>query len=286
MRKSSRGLLACLSSPCWQPPVAAGAAAVRRNTPPAPLLPRSTEPPAKTFTLSGTITTSASQSVDSDTNDPTRPAVSNDTPANPQTIPNPITLGGYINQPGTGAEGRSQVSGDIDDYFLVDLLAGQSVTLLVADYDQADADLYLLDRQGNVVDFSVDTGEVESLLIPRDGTYLVNAFAFSGATNYILAIGAPNTPTQYNPLEHRIVPWQAVVTYKDETRKSGNSPPSEAITRRLGLEQRAGGRGRGRLMALHRGLVTAQQAWSSAWVALPTNSTSPATPMCARAGRH
>ncbi len=185
--------------------------------------------------------------------------MSNDTPDQAQRIPNPITLGGYINQPGSGAEGRSQVSGDIDDYFLLDLLAGQSVTLLVGDFEQADADLYLMDTQGKVLEFSINGGEVESLLVPGDGTYLVNVAAYFGATNYILAIGAPSTPTQYQPLEHRIVPWQAVVTYKDEVLNNEKSSPDEDITRRLGLEQRAGGRGRGRLMALHRKLANAQQ---------------------------
>jgi len=260
MRNSSRVLLACLfisllATACG----GGGGGGSAANSPPDPPDPPDPEPPAQTFTLSGTITTSTSQSGDSDTNDPTRPAVSNDTPDHPQTIPTPITLGGYVNQPGTGAEGRSQQSGDTDDYYLVDLLAGQTITLLVGDFEQADVDLYLFDTQGNVLDFSLNGGEAEALRVPEDGTYLVNAFAYFGATNYILAIGAPNAPAQYNPLAHRIIPWQAVVTYKDENQKTGNSPPDEAITRRLGLEQRAGGRGRGRLLALRRGLVDAQQ---------------------------
>ena len=50
------------------------------------------------------------------------------------------------------------------------------------------------------------------------------------------------------------------MTYKDEALKADEkSSRSEDITRRLGLEQRAGGRGRGRLMALHRRLANAQQ---------------------------
>ena len=257
MRKSSRDLLACLvisllATACG----GGGGGGSATGNPPDPPDP---EPPVQTFTLTGSITTSASQSADSDTNDPTRPAVSNDTPDQAQRIPNPITLGGYVNQPGSGAEGRSQVSGDIDDYFLLDLLAGQSVTLLVGDFEQADADLYLMDTQGKVLEFSINGGEVESLLVPGDGTYLVNVAAYFGATNYILAIGAPSTPTEYQPLEHRIVPWQAVVTYKDEVLNNEKSSPDEDITRRLGLEQRAGGRGRGRLMALQRKLANAQQ---------------------------
>ncbi len=257
MRKESRSLLAylliaALNTACG----GGGGGGSTTSTLPEPPDP---EPPAQTFTLSGTITTSASQSGDSDTNDPTRPAVSNDTPDHPQTLPNPITLGGYVNQPGTGEAGRSQQSGDVDDYFLIDLLAGQTITLLVGDFEQADADLYLFDAQGNVVDFSLNGGELETLLIPADGTYLVNAFAFAGATNYILAIGAPNAAAQYQPQEQNIIPWQAVVTYKDEAPITGTAPTNENVTQRLGMKQRAGGRGRGRLMALQRGLVNAQQ---------------------------
>ncbi|MEZ5570461.1 MAG: S8 family peptidase [Halioglobus sp.] len=209
-------------------------------------------PPAATYTLSGTITTSTSQAVDSDTNDPVQPAVSNDDPSNPQLISNPITLGGYINLPGTGAEGRSQQSGDIDDFFRVDLLAGQRITMLVGDFNQADADLYLYDINRNLVDFSASTGQVESLLVPANGTYLVNANAYSGATTDILVIGAPNTPAQ-SVESYEIVPWQAVVTYKDD------SATGEEVMQSMGMEQRAGDRGRERLMALRRGAISVLQ---------------------------
>lgn len=224
----------------------------------APVTPPEPEPPGTTYSLSGTLTVSANQAVDSDTNDPTRPATSNNTTAEAQPISNPVTLGGYINQPGTGAPGRSQQSGDIDDYFRVELLAGQQVTMLVGDFAEADADLFLYDMQGNILDASADIGEIESLTITADGTYIINAFAFSGATNYILAIGAPNLATRYKATQHKIIPWQAVVMYKDDSTGNGTAGSSEDITRGLGLEQRAGGQGRGRLMAMRQGLIKAQ----------------------------
>ena len=210
-----------------------------------------------TFNLSGTIRASASQSADGDTNDPARVVIPNDTAATAQPIPNPTTLGGYVNEPGTGAPGRSQISGDIDDYFRVDLLAGQTVTMLVADYDRADADLYLYDAAGNIIDFSTETGEIERLVIPRDGTYLVNAFAFEGATNYILAIGSQGDAATAGQIHGQIVPWQVIVRYEEEPRAAAKSPRDIALG--MGLEQRAGGPGRGRLMALHRELASAQQ---------------------------
>lgn len=214
-------------------------------------------PPTPLFTLSGTIATSTSQTVDSDTNDPAHTAISNDDPASPQSIPSPVTLGGYVNQPGTGEPGRSQQSGDVDDYFRVELLAGQSITMLVGEFAQADADLYLFDEQGFVVDFSVDTGRVESVSVPADGTYFVNAYAFFGATNYILAIGTPNTPAGLGAQQYEIVPWEAVVSYRDD--KAGDGKTPDDLTRSLGMEQRAGGRGRSRLLAMKRDQSSARR---------------------------
>ena len=219
--------------------------------PPLPVDPIDPPLPAETFSVSGIISTSTSQLVDSDTNDPNTLGISNDDPSLAQLIPNPVTLGGYVNVPGAGATGRSMAAGDIDDFFQVDLLAGQRVTMLVADFEQADADLYLLDSQAVQVENSINVGEIESLLVPEDGTYFVVINVYEGATNYILAIG--NTPSQADLREHKVIPWEAVVTYKDDTQKLSSDPQTEEMSRGLGIQQRAGGRGR--LMALRR-------AWS------------------------
>lgn len=259
MRKNTLGiLLGLLTSALVTACGGGGGGGSDTAAPPAPVVP-DPPPPVQTFSLAGTITASGSQTVDSDTNDPAQAAISNDLPGSPQPIPNPVTLGGYINVPGSGAPGRSRESGDINDYFQVELLAGQRITMLIGDFEQADADLYLYDAQGNLVDLSIDTGEVETLLIQQDGSYLVNAYAFAGATTYILAIGSPNEPAQYQPQDYEIVPWQAVVTYRDDNLKSSKADPGADIARSMGLQQRAGARGRARLMALRQGLVDAQQ---------------------------
>ncbi len=222
--------------------------------PPPTLPPVAPEP--ELFRLAGTVTASSSQAVDDDTNDPAGPVRANDTVETAQSIPNPITLGGYVNQPGTGAPGRSQVDGDIDDYFRVELLAGQTITMLVADFQQADADLYLFDTRGRILDFSIESGEIETLVVPRDGTYVVNAFAYEGATNYILAIGSPDTVSSRQLNHHDIVPWQSVIKYRAEAEPEvGPSVATGMRIRRMGMEQRAGGRGRGRLMGIRRGLA-------------------------------
>jgi len=219
-----------------------------------PPVPPPVTPPPELFRISGTVTASSSQAVDGDTNDPGTIARPNDTVATAQSIPNPITLGGYVNQPGTGAPGRSQVAGDVDDYFRVELLAGQSVTMLVADFEQADADLYLFDTQGRVLDFSIESGEVETLVIPRDGTYVVNAYAYEGATSYILAIGSQNAVSRQSQGHYEIVPWESVIKYRGSAEpETGSVRPTHPRLRRMGIEQRAGGPGRARLMGMRRG---------------------------------
>lgn len=196
--------------------------------------------------LSGRIEPSASQSLDGDTNDPFNPFLSNDDPTQPQSIANPTTLGGYINEPGAGAEGRSQVAGDTEDYFLVDLLEGQSISLLVAEFQDADADLYLYTATGELVDFSIETGPSESLVIDQSGSYLVNVSIFSGATNYTLAIGSSLVPVS-RPAYEDVIPGQIIVSY---AQSGAQTESPETFARRLRMRQLGGGPRRARLMAL------------------------------------
>ncbi|MGB5063365.1 MAG: hypothetical protein WBQ37_06330, partial [Candidatus Competibacter sp.] len=62
--------------------------------------PPSPPPPAARFTLSGTVRPASGAATDSDVNDPLALYRSNDTVTDPQPLPNPVTLGGYVNQPG------------------------------------------------------------------------------------------------------------------------------------------------------------------------------------------
>jgi serine protease len=159
MRLVSPNLVASLAITLLATACGGGGGGSSTNSVPTPdPVPAPAPVPPELLRISGTITASDSQAVDGDTNDPVREVISNDSVASAQPIPNPITLGGYINQPGTGAPGRSQMDGDIDDFFRVELLAGQSVTMLVADFEQGDADLYLWDTQGNILDFSTEGG--------------------------------------------------------------------------------------------------------------------------------
>ena len=206
--------------------------------------------------LSGTVLPPIGQELDGDNNDPTNVVMSNDDPLQPQPIGNPTTVGGYVNEPSQGAPGRSFINGDPEDYFAVELLAGQRINLLVADFQEADADLYLYRPDGTLVDFSVETGEVEEIDIVDSGAYVVNVSIFSGASNYTLAIGAPGSSQVRRGDPGDVIPFETIVVYEqDETRARA---AEERLRRRWEMRQVGGGSRRTRLMAMRDGLQGTQ----------------------------
>jgi serine protease len=176
--------------------------------------------------LSGTVAPAGGTAVDSDVNDPLAPYAPNDNFSQAQPIPNPVTLGGYVNVAGAGAEGRSFVAGDPVDVFRVDLLAGQVITLRIAsDHIADDLDLFLFDMDEMVIDMSADSiARVESLVVPADGEYFVLVHAFSGASNYLLTIGtAFDEPQATMRLSDSFIPGQAIVRLAAQ---AGNLKPA------------------------------------------------------------
>lgn len=184
----------------------------------------SPNPPSNgpTFSLSGTLQVASNTSMDSDVNDVNAPYRSNDDLFNPQALPNPVILGGYVNEVRQGEDGASYEVGDIDDFYQVDLLAGQQITLLIGsdDLSRNDVDLGLLDaNSGVLVDASVSEGNMESLLVPQNGRYLVQVQAYIGASNYVLLIGqTPNmaSQTQSLRLSDDFQPAQVTVRFKPQ----------------------------------------------------------------------
>ncbi|HAN28797.1 MAG TPA: serine protease, partial [Haliea salexigens] len=205
---------------------------------------------------------SSNQAGDGDTNDTASLYTPNDMPGSAQALANPVTLGGYINQPGTGAEGRSQLRGDIDDYFRLELLAAQSVTLLVADFEDADADLYLYNEAGEVIDFSVETGEIETVTAPENGTYLVNVTAFLGATNYILAVGSPALDSAPRT-DAELVPGEIIVEFAESEILAPGFFHAD-LAYQMGMQERAGGPGRARLLEILAGQAERQRLGTAA----------------------
>ena len=95
-------------------------------------------------------------------------------------------LGGYVNEAGTGASGNLFSSGD-EDFFLVSLMAGDDITLTIAE-SGADLDLELYDVGRVLVDDSLGTGNTESVTAPSGGNFYIRVFSFFGASNYVLSL--------------------------------------------------------------------------------------------------
>ncbi len=164
--------------------------------------------------LAGRIFAAEGTAADSDVNNPNAPFVSNNTEQQAQLLPNPVTVGGYVNRPGAGPLGRSRNSGDTHDFFRVDLEAGQQVILQIAATDSVanDLDLILLDAEGDLVDASLGTTHYEMVTAPADGTYYLLVHAFSGASNYLLSVGQQVAGLPHGPrLSDAFAPGEALV---------------------------------------------------------------------------
>ncbi|MFO7642227.1 MAG: S8 family serine peptidase [Candidatus Competibacteraceae bacterium] len=199
-------------------------------------------PPPATYTLSGVVRPASGTAIDSDVNDPNASYRSNDTIATAQAIPNPVTLGGYVNQPRRGANGRSFNTGDVVDLYRVNLLAGQPINLFIAgDGVLNDLDLGLFDLAGNPIDASAGQTRVESLTVSVDGEYLVVVRAYEGASNYVLTIGQALSPAMATGprLSDSFVPGEAVVLLEKNaaTGKGGLRAQAQALGWFAGREE-------------------------------------------------
>lgn len=201
--------------------------------------------------LSGTLTAPTGSIADTDTNDPRAPVTANDSRFNPQQIPTPVTVGGYVNVPGAGSPGRSSAAGDVDDYFEVSLTNGTTVSLVIAEYQTADLDLHLLDEFGVTVDSSLGVGQLEAVVAPVAGLYFIRVQAFSGASNYNLVVGQPPLAVGNLPgrLSAEFLPGQAIVKMRPAVR-GGSTLTAAARVAEHGFRVRAGARDRSMLIEL------------------------------------
>ncbi len=156
-------------------------------------------PPPSSFNLSGTLLVAPTSRVDSDANDTSQISQGsyrvNDTVASAQALQAPFLLSGTVNEAFTGPRGNNYTVGDEDDYFAVDLVAGQVVELeFASDPAQSDVDLYVLSATGASLGSSIGTSSrFECVRINTSGRYIVNVYAYSKASIYNLRIGAPGS---------------------------------------------------------------------------------------------
>ncbi|MEX2326710.1 MAG: S8 family serine peptidase, partial [Pseudomonadales bacterium] len=152
-------------------------------------------PNSNTYSVAGEITVAPTLSVDSDVNDSISTPTSNDAIGSAQEISNPTSVGGYINRPGTGPDfdglGHSATTGDYSDYYKIQARGRETVNLRISTRDVGELDLYLYDENQDIVDYSISGTGHESVQIPdTPGTYYIEAYVYSGYSNYVLTIGA------------------------------------------------------------------------------------------------
>jgi serine protease len=169
------------------------------------------------FRVSGAMFAASGSAIDSDTSDPFAPFVSNDSAAQAQEIPNPVTLGGHVNVPGRGApQGRTTAAGDRQDWFRVSIANGQTIRLQIAENGTTNnLDLELRDLNETLVASSTSTTRTEEIAVTTTGDYYVVVIAKSGSSNYTLTIGQSQTSASAPAAEPEFVPGQVIVRYRD-----------------------------------------------------------------------
>ncbi len=203
------------------------------------------------FRLSGSIRAAATNVADTDVNDPLAPYAANDDFDRALLLPEPALVGGYANMPGAGATGRSFDAGDLEDFYRVDLEAGDQVVLSVAiplpdDPAGGDLDLYLWDAGRTLVDSAEGMAAGHTVQAPTAGSYYIEVRAAAGASNYGLAVGAGGTAAI--PTAAAFVPGEVVVVLTADA--AARHADAAAAARALGLEARAGAPDRPMLLAL------------------------------------
>jgi serine protease len=192
------------------------------------------------LSISGTATAVSNQFTDSDTNNPGAPDGPNDERADAQEIPrSPAFIGGFLAATPTGRPGdRFSSSADRVDWYAIDLEAGQTVQLAIADWvsgdpSRIDFDLFVYHAAGgSLFEASVGDGQFETVQVTDAGSYLIEVRAISGFSNYTLSVGV--TPSASSMRELRssaaLVPGEILVR---------RGPASKAVggaTEPLGLE--------------------------------------------------
>jgi serine protease len=258
--------------------------------------------PQGELSIRGTIAVAPALTVDVDTNDPDAPPYDgpdNDLPyddINTQTtlqfsgqpVANPGTAGGFVAFRGQGSAGPATSNGDLHDFYRIPLLAGQSVSLLIADHIDRDPlrndiDLLLLNLDGFLVDAAAGVGPIETLAVQETGEYFVLVTACAndlnpnalicgaGASNYLLTIGQGDVPASGLRLSADFVPGEALVRYRpDEPAAAGRASSYATATASTADAKELGRVGDVRRMALpmNTNIVSAAASRSAAPSAL------------------
>ncbi|MBW2229141.1 MAG: S8 family peptidase [Deltaproteobacteria bacterium] len=211
--------------------------------------------------ISGTIFAAESQYTDSDVNTTVGPAgpsvpvpISNGASFfEAQAIPVPAIVGGFVCAPGDCERDKGSALSPADerDYFVVDLRAGEAVTLVIAeDPATVDLDLRVYDENEQLAGESIGLGATESWTVGQDGRYFIEIFILShpglvDASNYTLFLGGPaqSAAARFDVLdvEADFVPGQVIVTLKRAAMPAtAASTTRDALAASIGMRALAG----------------------------------------------
>lgn len=193
------------------------------------------------YEVSGTLNATALNDFDTTLNDASIPLENNSAFARAQAINNRATVAGFAT-----AEPANLVpdfpahfadSDDPDDFYRVNLQAGQVVQLQVVDHDNigsdperytGDLDLYLhASDEQNELDSSLGEGEYEEVPITNTGDYIVQVHAYSGTSKYVLRMLPAGTPTQTDLSQSQtgdFIPGEMVVIPATAPRAASQKP--------------------------------------------------------------
>jgi len=209
------------------------------------------------LSISGRISTTQNNAVDSDTNDLNAFYSNNNSIENAQAIPNSITLSGYVNIAGTGNQGRSYLQGDSDDFYSSYFLPKQNIAIFIdTNTTTAQAiDFSLLDNQGNLVKTWTGVTDSASITVDTEGKYFIQVHAGSGASSYLLTINSGQTNVNsvtavdlHATLD--FVPGEIIVNFKKTAIGTRSVPTRTQVAQLLGLKAKAGGVNRNMLFSI------------------------------------
>ncbi|MFH2000577.1 MAG: S8 family serine peptidase, partial [Planctomycetota bacterium] len=197
--------------------------------------------------MSGTIYSMSNTEVDGDVNDPKAVYTPNDSFAQAQALPNPVTLSGYVNVASFGSEGRSFETGDTNDFYRVTLSTDQEVSLNIAERVGNNMELKLYDQNQVLVDASLGTARVHSVVAPASGDYFIEVYASRGASIYTMSLGHQSSTSSSRSSLHlrsRFVPHEVIVSFSEEIATQSARGTAREKAYSLGMEFMKGDAGR------------------------------------------
>ena len=173
--------------------------------------------------ISGSLVAAPHSYVDGTTNDPNAPWTSNNLPSESQSVGNPATITGFASDEPV-ANGRYENDSDPIDEYLIPLTAGQTLQLIIHDWDPSDPsrndlDLYVYKAGTDELYSSALTIQKnEYIEILDTGHYEVVVHAYSGASVYSLHASfapVPSSAEMLNVMDN-FVDDEIVIEFSDE----------------------------------------------------------------------